>query len=204
LLILYFLNQPSIYNEPELLQQLKAGSESAFTQLFHYYRGTVYTTAIKFLHSPALAEEIVQDVFLKIWLKRAEIGEVKHLQGYLFIMARNIIFDRIKKLSYESTVSGILADEQISAGETDYLIRHHQCQQFLKQAIEQLPPQQQKIYSFVKEDGLSHERIADIMKISKHTVKKHMALALQSIRKYLDNHLHNFLWLMVLLNVMAS
>ncbi|MEP6746952.1 MAG: sigma-70 family RNA polymerase sigma factor [Bacteroidota bacterium] len=186
------------------MKQLKHGSESAFTQLFNSYRGAVYSTSFTFLNSVTLAEEVVQDVFLKIWLKRAEIGEIKHLQGYLFIMARNIIFDRIKKMSYESTISGSLAEDQISAGGTDYLIRHHQCQQFLKQAIEQLPPQQQKIYCLAKEDGLSHERIADIMKISKQTVKKHMALALRSIRKYLDNHIHNFLWLMVLLHAMVS
>jgi len=195
------LNHPYINNEFELLQQLKTGSESAFTQLFHHYRGTVYTTALKFLNSSDLAEEIVQDVFLKVWLKRAEMGSVMNFDGYLFIMARNIIFDRIKKMSYESTGTPPLLLDASCSDETEYLIRHHQCQQFLKEAIDRLPQQQQTIYKMAKDEGLSHEMIAEVMQISKHTVKKHMAVALQSIRRYLDSRLHNLAWLLLLLNL---
>jgi RNA polymerase sigma-70 factor (ECF subfamily) len=186
------LSQFDTYNEYELLEQLKAGSEKAFTQLFHHYRGTVYGVAFKFLKSPVLAEEIVQDVFLKLWLKRAELDAVKRLNAYLFVMARNFIFDRLKKLSYETAGQASLSKNEPSADDTEYLVRQHQCQQLLQEAIELLPPQQKQVYNFVKIDGLSHEMIAERMQLSKHTVKKHMAMALQAIRKYLDTRLHYF------------
>jgi RNA polymerase sigma-70 factor (family 1) len=184
------LNYPDSYDEYDLLRQLGAGSEYAFTRLFDQYRGTIYGVALKFLKSPVLAEEIVQDVFLKVWHKREEIALVKRLDAYLFIMARNFIFHRIKKISYEAVSEISILKQQSSADDTEYLVRQHQCQQLLQQAVDMLPTQQRQVYQFGKQDGLSHEMIAEKMHLSKHTVKKHMAMALQTIRKHLESHLH--------------
>lgn len=184
------MNYPDSYDEYDLLRQLGAGSEYAFTRLFNHYRGTIYGVAFKFLKSPVLAEEIVQDVFLKVWHKREEIALVKRLDAYLFIMARNFIFHRIKKISYEAVSEKSILKQQSSADDTEYLVRQHQCQQLLQQAVDMLPAQQRQVYQFGKLDGLSHELIAEKMHLSKHTVKKHMAMALQSIRKHLESHLH--------------
>lgn len=183
------MNDFDTYNEYELLEQLKAGSEKAFTQIFDHFRGTVYGVALKILKSPVLAEETVQDVFLKLWLKRAELGAVKRLDAYLFVMARNFIFDRIKKMSYETGAQTSLVNHTSSVDDTEYLVRQHQCQQLLQEAIDRLPPQQRQVYHFAKTEGLSHEMIAEKMQLSTHTVKKHMAMALQAIRKYLDSRL---------------
>jgi RNA polymerase sigma-70 factor (family 1) len=182
------------YNEDELLQQLKTGSENAFTCLFDRYRGTVYGVALKFLRSPVLAEEIVQDVFLKLWLKRGDMDAVKRLDGYLFVMARNFIFDRIKKMAYESSGQSLLPLQESPADDSEYLVRKHQCEQLLQEAIALLPAQQKQVYILSKMNGLSHEKIAERMQLSRLTVKKHMAMALQSIRKYLDARLHQLLW----------
>ena len=184
------MDYPDSYDEYDLLRQLGAGSEYAFTRLFGHYRRTIYGGALKFLKSPVLAEEIVQDVFLKVWHKREEIALVKRLDAYLFIMARNFIFHRIKKMSYEAVAEISISKQQSSADDTEYLVRQHECQQLLQQAVDRLPAQQRQVYQFAKLDGLSHEMIADKMHLSKHTVKKHMAMALQTIRKYLESHLH--------------
>lgn len=186
------MNHSNSYNEYELLGQLGAGSEYAFTRLFDHYRGTIYGVAFNFLKSPVLAEEIVQDVFLKVWHKREEMAMVKQLDAYLFIMARNFIFDRMKKMSYEAATDFSIVKLESSPDDAEYLVRQHQCQQLLKEAIDLLPAQQRSVYQFAKEDGMSHELIAEKMRLSKHTVKKHMAMALQSIRKYLNDHLHYF------------
>ncbi len=178
------------YDEYDLQCQLADGSEYAFTRLFDQYRGTIYSVSLKFLKSPVLAEEIVQDVFLKVWHKREEMASVKRLDAYLFVMARNFIFDRIKKMSYEAADEISLVKQQSSADDSEYLVRQHQCQQLLQQAIDMLPSQQRQVYQFAKHDGLSHEVIAEKMQLSRHTVKKHMAMALQSIRKHLESHLH--------------
>jgi len=184
------LNEFETYNDHELLKQLAAGNEKAFAQLFNNCRATIYSVAFKFLKSPVLAEEIVQDVFLKVWLKRNEMNGIKDINAYLFVMARNCIFDRIKKMAYETAAQKALKDEPFFIDDTEHLVRQHQCQQLLKQAIELLPPQQKQVYHLAKEDGLSHEKIAEQMRLSKLTVKTHMAKALLSIRKYLNAHLN--------------
>ena len=180
-------------NEQALLQLLKVGSEHAFTKIFYHYKGRIYSVALKFLKSPVGAEEIVQEVFLKLWLKRTELPDIRRLDNYLFILTRNLILDRIKKLSHESASKmeqlGLTGMES-TIEDSDYLLRQHQCQQIIKNAIDGLSQQQKQVYIFAKEEYLSHEMIAERMGISKLTVKTHMAKALQSIRHYLEIHLH--------------
>jgi RNA polymerase sigma-70 factor (ECF subfamily) len=192
-----------IHNESELLFQLKNGDQGAFSQLFHHYRHVVYNVAYRFLKSSVLAEEIVQDVFLKIWLKRNEMDAVKDFNAYLFIMARNFIFDRIKKISYETTAKTALKNEPFYVDDTEHLVRYHQCQQLLKEAVDLLPPQQKQVYHLAKVEGQSHEKIAEKMLLSKLTVKAHMAKALQSIRHYLDGRLNIFPLLPLLLGILS-
>ena len=196
------MNEFETYNEHELLVQLNAGNEKAFAQLFNNSRATIYSVALKFLKSPALAEEIVQDVFLKVWLKRSELPVIKDINAYLFVMARNFIFDRIKKMAYETAAQTALKEEPFYIDDTEHLVRQHQCQQLLQQAIELLPPQQKQVYHLAKDGGLSHEKIAEKMKLSKLTVKTHMAKALQSIRKYLNAHLNMLSLLPLLANTL--
>lgn len=181
------------YDEQSLLQQLKAGSELAFTELFHHYHGKIYSVALKFLKSPVLAEEIVQDVFLKLWLKRTDISSVERFDAYLFMMARNFIFDRFKKMGYEADMQSAFRKQPYSVNDSEYLVRQHECQRLLHKAISLLPPQQQQVYKLSKIEGLSHERIAEKMQLSKLTVKTHMAKALQFIKKYLNSHFYDLL-----------
>lgn len=197
------MKQPSLHNEDELLVMLKNDREEAFTELFNYYKPAIYDVARRFLQSHALAEEIVQDVFLKVWVKRAEMSAIRNFNAYLFIMARNLIFDRIKKISFETIAKAELGKELFNIDDTEHLVRQHQCQQLLKQSIELLPPQQKIVYQLAKVEGLSHEKIAEKMNLSRLTVKAHMAKALQTIRKYLDAHLNTSPLLPLLAGVLS-
>jgi len=198
------LGHSYIHNENELLFQLQNGNEEAFSQLFTQYRATVYNVSFKFLKSSVLAEEVVQDVFLKIWLKRNEMSAIRDFKAYLFIMARNFIFDRMRKMAYETAAQAELKKAPFYIDDTEHLVRHHQCEQLLKEAVELLPPQQKQVYYLAKVEGLSHEKIAEKMQISRLTVKAHMARALHNIRRYLDGRLNNFPLLPLLIGVLSS
>jgi len=174
------------------------GNEAAFTQLFKDYSPAVYKAAHLFLNSHALAEEVVQDVFLKLWLKRAEMDVVRRLDAYLFIMARNFIFDRIKKIAYETAGQAAMPKQELYIDDAEHLVRQHQCQDILKEAVDKLPAQQKEVYYLSRVEGLSHQVIANRLQLSPLTVKKHMTLALQAIRKYLSNNLHSILLVILL------
>jgi RNA polymerase sigma-70 factor (family 1) len=173
----------------QVWQMLADGSEYAFTQLFDHYRGKVYSVAWHFLKSPVLAEEIVQDVFMKIWLKRQDLGEVQHTENYLFILTRNLILDRLKALSYEMAARKEWPLSSAFIDDGDYRLRQNQCEELLSAAVDRLPQRQKEVYRMSKMQGLSHEVIAGELQLSRLTVKKHMAEALKFIRKYLSQYL---------------
>jgi RNA polymerase sigma-70 factor (ECF subfamily) len=170
-------------------QMLADGSEHAFTRIFDYYRDKVYSVAWHFLKSSALAEEIVQDVFLKIWLKRQDLKAVQHTENYLFILSRNLILDRMKAQSYESAARKNWPLSPSFIDDSDHRLRQSQCEELLSEALDQLPQRQKEVYRMAKIQGLSHDRIAGELQLSRLTVKKHMAEALKFIRKYLNQYL---------------
>src|ERR1700704_3243488 len=98
-----------INDEKKLIQLLAESDQEAFTEIFDYYRDKIFSRTLRFLKSQVLAEEIVQDVFLKIWLKRSELQHVQSLHAYISSMANNLIIDRLKNLSYETTAKNELS-----------------------------------------------------------------------------------------------
>jgi len=172
-----------------LLSAVAKGDESAFRQLFEQHWDNIYGVAFAFTKSPVIAEEMAQDVFVKIWLKREDLPQVKKFSDYLFIIARNHIFSALHKKLHEQPFSDHLLNyfqETINTPDNQLLLR--ETEQLLQKAIEQLPPQQHLIYCLSREQGLNQEEIAAKLDISKNTVKSHMSKALQFIRNYLQMH----------------
>jgi RNA polymerase sigma-70 factor (family 1) len=174
------------YDETKMLELLAAGSEYAFTELFSRYRARVYTVAFRFLRTEAAAQEVVQDVFLKCWLKRQELAAVKNLDAYLRVTTKNQVLNRFRKLANETAAQEELSRRDQQVNDTDHLLLEHQYREILQQALQQLPPQQREVYRLAREEELSHEDIASRMNISPVTVKSHMARALQFIRRYIN------------------
>ncbi len=93
-----FLTVSTSYPEKELLQRLSAGDKTAFTILFDTYWNNIYSVALVLTKSPQVAEDTVQEIFLKVWNKREELTSVDRFDNYLFIMARNHIFSEFRQL----------------------------------------------------------------------------------------------------------
>lgn len=179
-----------------MLRLLKSGSEHAFAQVFDRYRPQIYRTARRFLKSSELAEEIVQEVFLKVWLKRETLDEVERLDAFLYTMARNLTYDALRKLSTETVAKKQIALTAEESENNTYLaLQEIQYSELLEQAVAQLPPQQKQVFQMAKVEGLSHEAIAERLNISRLTVKTHMAKALQAIRSHLQPYLGTMVFL---------
>jgi len=183
----------SSFDENKLLHELSQGSELAFTELYNRYKNLVYGTALKITKSKVLAEEAVQDVFLKIWQNQEKAAEITNFENYLFIISRNHIFDMIKKIARETNMASDITYKNSAADDTDTAIKDDQYNVILNQIIEQLPPQQQKIYKMAKMEGLSHQKIGENLGISTETVKKHMAQALKFVRFKISPYMNLFM-----------
>lgn len=168
-----------------MLEGVARGDEAAFAGLFHRYRNHVYTVACRLTDSPALAEEIVQDVFLKIWIKRDTLPGIRDFRSYLFIVCRNHIFSALKRLARrQGAIEEFTSLLPVSENPTEHYLAEKEYGEILRQAIDHLPPQQKQVYYYCREQGLKREKAAELMQIAPETVKAHLAKANRFIRAY--------------------
>lgn len=193
---------PLTYDEKDLLRQVAEGDEAAYKVLFLKYWDQLYSTAYMFTKSPELSEDLTQDVFARIWVNRAKLAGVDKFEGFLFIMARNLIFDKLKREIYvgknDSFFEGHFR-ETTTPGDTTEL---KELSDRVETAIRQLPAQQQKAFRLSRFAGLTHEQIAAEMGISRLTVKSHIVRAIQQLRQSLGEHdpsLPVIIWILLFL-----
>lgn len=170
-------------NENELLARVAEGDERAFGLVFHHYRRKIYSYAFHLSGDSAQADELVQEVFLKVWLHRDKIPHVLRFDNYLFTIARNQVLDMLKKMAKEAEfrkqIVGLL-DPEANPVEDQLLSRENELR--LRQALDQLPPRQRLIFTLSRHQGMKHDEIADQLQISRHTVKTHLVQALKTLR----------------------
>ena len=177
-----------LFNESVILQEVAQGNERAFTMLFRQYSSKVYSFALKLTRSEEIAEEVVQEVFMKIWLNRAGLPEIREFGAYLNRVNKNHCLNVIKRLASETRIH-----HEISRGSTEFSLETEQhiayraTQELLDQAIGKLTPQQQKVYRLCHIDGLKYEEAAGQLNISPGTVHSHMKQALKLIRSHLEH-----------------
>ena len=182
-------------NEIELLSQVAKGDEIAFRQLFNHYWGKIYSVAFTLTKSAELSEEIVQDVFLKIWLKKEQLPAIVKFESYLFIVARNHILNQLRKKTCDQHFAAHLEKHfsaTASSPEQEMMLK--ETSQLINKALEQLPARQREVYRLSRNDGLDVNTIARQLGISKLTVKSHLTKALQFIRHYLQPFPDKFLF----------
>lgn len=176
------------YNEKELIHLIANGNENAFRQLFYAYHNKLGSFVYRITESLSLTEDIVQDVFLKVWLNRAQLQKVQCMDAYIFTIARNHTFNCLKQLARERcnksawlANSLYTANAAESSGKTDI-------ESIVEIGVAQLPPRQKKVYLLSRQHGLQQKEIARQMNISVETVKKHMVLALRFLKTYIRTH----------------
>lgn len=174
------------YSDKELLRRIADGEEQAFTTLFWRYKDMIYSTGLRLTGSVTEAEEIVQDVFVKLWTKRQDMPDIANLEGYIFMMARNYTYNSLQRTIKLSSGGGVIPEERDPAEVTaDALLEEKELNELLHQAIQQLPPQQQKVYQLIKLEGLTKQEAAEKLGISVHTVKSHFDAAVRAIRAFI-------------------
>lgn len=178
------------YNEQELIQRVIGGNERAFAKLFDHYRDKIYSAALKLTHSTVIAEEITEDVFLTIWLRRYSLNEIKSFSAYLFTIATNETYKILKQIAKNYKIVLLAENNEPIALENleDFLITK-EYSSLLQKAIQRLPKQQKQVYQLMKEEQLKRQEVAEILHIQPETVKFHLAQAMKNIRTYCMMHL---------------
>lgn len=182
-------------NESTWIKKLKNGDKKAFEVVFEHYKNYLYLFIRKALPSEEDPEGIVQEVFVSLWLNRDNLNESKPLKPYLFTIAKNQIYDHLRKIYskrkyLDSLLSDYSANADSAANEADYW----EFERYLLEKINQLPERRREIFKLSKLEGKSYREIASLLKISENTVDMQMRSANSIIYKAIKQYLA---WLVI-------
>lgn len=183
------MSNSSIHIDKELFLKISDGDEAAFETLFHRFVPQIQPVLLGMVHSQAVAEDLIQDVFLSIWINRYKLPEIETPANWIFRIVYNRTYTWLEQqamrqkvhqsiLSTQSSLHTIIPTEQsVSFAETSRLVQ---------EAIQVLPPKTKQIYKMSREEALKNHEIATALGISVNTVKNTLVKACKAIREHLE------------------
>lgn len=175
--------------DTELAILLIHDDEAAFSELYVRYKDKLYYFCLHLLKSQEEANDIVQEIFIRIWESRSFINPDLSFSSFLYTMARNRIMNYFRDMDIDIKVKEIIASQKITTEETaESQIIYTEYQEILRTAIEQLPTQRQRIFNMSRIENMSHKEIAAELNISVNTVQEHISEALKFIKIYFNKN----------------
>lgn len=176
----------TLHNERELLIRIAEGDETAFASLFHFYTARLHIHVTSLVKSAPIAEEIIQETFLRVWINRDQLPGIDHPRAWIFSIASNICFNhlrsQLRKEKHLRILAGAAAESQ---AETPVLTELKEMRSAIHDAVDHLSGQRRLIWLLYREQGLKQSEIASQLNISVSTVKNTIAQSLEFIRKHM-------------------
>lgn len=181
--------QEGSYNEEQLLKRLAAGDDIAFNTIYEQYQQSVFAFAFYLTKSKELSEEVVQEVFVRVWEKKEQLPENLVILPYIKRMTQNLVLDLFRKAGREQALQQKLQDamSNIFSHPAEQL-QEKELRRIYRQSIDLLPPQKKIIYTLHRDHLLSYEQIAEKLGLSPNTVRNHMTQAIRSVRDHVNRH----------------
>ncbi|HRE52994.1 MAG TPA: RNA polymerase sigma-70 factor [Flavitalea sp.] len=182
---------PAAHTDKDLLLQVSKGNEIAFKALFDKYRQRLFYYISHFIKSNQVAEELVMDVFMKIWVGRSAVLQITDFDAFLFRIAHNKSIDFLRSAANDARLKVLLWEQiQVVSGErADAAILASEFEQKIREAVDLLSPQRRKVYLLRREQDFTHDQIAAQLGISRATVNNHIVEAQRFIRSYLSKNM---------------
>ncbi|TMI90422.1 MAG: RNA polymerase sigma-70 factor [Bacteroidetes bacterium] len=166
-----------------LRQRIANDDQLAYRQLFIQFYNKLSRFVMGFTKSKELTEEIVSDVFINVWRRRKNIQEIMNLKLYLYVSAKNITFNYLKKLHRENLtdLDSVEIEPEDPFADPGAAMITREMNLKLKAAINELPPRCKLIFTLIKEDGLTYKQTATLLSISESTVENQLSIALKKL-----------------------
>lgn len=180
-------NDTSQANDKQLFRRISEGDEDAFREIFHSYRRTLYPVIFSLVKIEADAKEILQETFLKLWLKRETLPTIDNPGGWLYSVASTEALMHLRK---EARYTKRL---QKVAPAADLIDIHEafdskEIKSLIAEAVNQLPARRRQVFQMARLEGYSRKEIADILNISENTVRNQLTDAVEFIRDYITRN----------------
>jgi len=183
------------------IRKLISGDECAFTTIYELFGERVYRLAFRFLKDREQSEEIVQEVFIKLWLSKENLDPEGNMWLYLFVITKRLSLNALRKICQSTDLSEKLIryiNDEHNSTEEEVFVRD--LEQYAEKIIDKLPRQQKLIFRLSRIEGLSYKEIAELQNISPNTVKNHMIEALKTLRSHFKSTDYIYLALLFFLH----
>lgn len=184
----------------DVLEAISCGDHSAFSLFYKAYHPVVLRVVKRYIKTEDLAEDVVQEIFAKIWTDRSKLIDVLSLESYLFIVVKNYTLNYLHKIATDLTrQQQILARFESGINSVDQHVIDKEYQIKLQEILNRLPAQTKRVFELCRVEGKSYEESSKMLGVSKSAVKKHMIRCINTLKKYLQHDLHLPLILFLLL-----
>lgn len=176
----------NVHNDKLLAARIAEGDESAFTELFYSYLPLIKSIILKLTNDNQAVDDLVQDIFLKIWLTREQLPEIEKLKNWILHLAYNKTFNWLRQKKVRSiTVTGILDESDRAAESITDPASLEETRRLIANAIDQLPEQAHKVYQLNRQYGYSIAEISVKLNLAPQSVKNTLNRAVKAIRDHL-------------------
>ena len=171
----------------ELISRIKEGDESAFRIVFDLYSSKLYAFSYRFLKEKEPCQEVVQEVFLNLWINRAKLDTQYPIAPYLYTITRRLTLNVLRHVATsQSAMNKMWLNVKKVSNETEQEVFLDDLSRFTEQVLSKMPKQQQLIFRMSRHQELSYDEIAEELDISRNTVKNHLVAALKTLRTQLN------------------
>jgi len=173
--------------ENDLIVRLINADEDAFKGIFDCYFRKIQQFVYRYIKETTQAEDVTQNIFIKLWEKKAGIDINKSFDGYIFTIAYRTVMDHFRQTDRNllcSTSETFLQETIVSPSSSDELLNRHQLESLYEKALQTLPQKRKEIFLLSRHNGLSNKQIAERLNISVKTVENQMTAALSRLREF--------------------
>jgi RNA polymerase sigma-70 factor (family 1) len=190
------MSKPYLQDIEELhhLSHLKNGAQSGFDYIYKKYSVLLLPRLQRMVKVPEVADELMQDVFLKVWTRREDIDLDKSFKGWIFTIAHTTVFNYYRRLALDKKMQQHLLEVFVEFyDQTEDYIYNKERTELLNKAMDQLPPQRKEIFRLCKIEGKSYQEAADLLSLSPSTISNQLVSATRSVKNYVFFYSQEFL-----------
>ncbi len=173
-----------------LVRKVQEGDRHAFKQLYDRYHEQLYFLARRYLKDQYLAEDAVQNIFIKLWNNRSQLKQ-SSIKGYLFTTMKNHLIDTIRKqkssTKLKEELKKISKNKRLINSTVEKII-YDEYRKIVNRALDNLSPEKRKVFEMKNFEGLSNAEVADKKNVSVNTIKTQFYLSSKYVRDYLKKH----------------
>ena len=170
-------------NQKKLLTQISLGDQSSFRQLYHHFYKKLLQFAFVLTRNKEVAEELVEDVFIKFWKNRKNAENIRNVKVYLYSATKNTCLNYLSSKAHENITQpfDVINIELANPLSPDQILIYRETYSKIKSAIETLPPRCKMIFKLIREDGLKYKEVGEILNLSASTIEAQMTIAIRRI-----------------------